>query len=123
MRVLVVDDDRDVLESVVEVLRGAKFEVAVAEGGRAALDALRVQRADAIVLDLALPDMGGDELLEAMRQEPGLEHIPVIVTSGWARNIDPPVAVAGWLPKPIDPRELVALLERLSEAAHGATAP
>jgi CheY-like chemotaxis protein len=115
MRVLVVEDDRDAREGLVELLRNHSFAVRAAHDGRTALDALAAGAPDVILLDLALPDMGGDEFLGAIREDARHERIQVVVMSAWARNIDPPVPIAGWLPKPVDTAALLALLERLAK--------
>ena len=121
MRVLVVEDDLDIRKALVDLLRGHGHAVSGAGAGAEGLAAIAGDRPDAILLDLALPDMGGDQFLEALRQDARFENIPVVVMSGWARTIDPPVPVAGWLPKPIDPGQLLAMMERLGGApAHGA---
>src|SRR5215212_966545 len=117
MRVLVVEDDRDAREGLVELLRKQSFDVAAAPDGRAALKALAEAEPDVILLDLALPDMGGDQFLGTLREDERHERIQVVVMSAWARNIDPPVPIAGWLPKPVDTVALLALLERLSKAS------
>jgi CheY-like chemotaxis protein len=113
MRILVVDDEVDQRQALVDVLQAASFETAAAENGRAALEVLTRFRPDAIVLDLAMPDMGGDELFEALGRDPQSRAVPVVIMSGWARSIAPPAPVAAWLPKPFAPEELVALLRRL----------
>ncbi len=122
MRVLVVDDDADVRSGAVELLRENGHEVVAARDGREAIAALSGALPDVILLDLALPELGGDEFLERIRRRPALERIPVVVTSAWARNISPPVPIAGWLPKPIDPGELLALLQRIASAGAGVAA-
>lgn len=119
MRVLVIEDDLDVRKALVDLLREHGHPATPAGGGGDALAAVAAERPDVILLDLALPDMGGDEFLDALREDARFESIPVVVMSGWARTIDPPVPVAGWLPKPIDPRELLATLDRLGAAVQG----
>jgi len=115
MRVLVVEDDRDAREGLVELLRNHSFEVAGAPDGRAALAGLAQAAPDVILLDLALPDMGGDEFLGTLREDPRYADIQVVVMSAWARNIDPPVPIAGWLPKPVDTAALLAMLGRFAK--------
>jgi CheY-like chemotaxis protein len=115
MRVLVVEDDRDAREGLVELLRNHSFEVAGAADGRAALMALAGATPDVILLDLALPDMGGDEFLGTLREDARYAEIQVVVMSAWARNIDPPVPIAGWLPKPVDTAALLAMLGRFAK--------
>jgi CheY-like chemotaxis protein len=116
MRVLVVEDETESREQLMELLRLRRFEVAAARDGGAALDVLRDFRPDVILLDLAMPNMGGDELVTYVRDDPTLKDTALIVMSGWARNITPPVPVDGWLPKPIDVRELFALLDQISSS-------
>ena len=89
-RVLVVDDDgelRDVLRESVE-LDG--HTALVASNGREALRVLREQGADVVVLDLMMPVMNGWQFLEAVRAEPRLAQVPVIVISAAARPPEPP---------------------------------
>lgn len=116
MRILVVEDEADARQALVNVLEQASFETAEAEDGREALQVLSHFRPDAIVLDLAMPGMGGDELVEALRSDPQARAVPLVIMSEWARHIAPPAPVAAWLPKPFAPEELVALLRRLALA-------
>ncbi len=113
MRILVVEDEADARQALVDMLQRATFETVAAENGRAALEVLSRFRPDAIVLDLAMPDMGGDELVEALRSDPQSRAVPVVIMSEWARSIAPPAPVAAWLPKPFAPEELLSLLRRL----------
>jgi CheY-like chemotaxis protein len=85
-RILVVDDDEPMLRLTELLLREAGFEVACALGGRVALDLLAsgIGGFDGVVLDLAMPDVGGDAVLEAIRAtRPGL---PVVMVSGHAES-------------------------------------
>jgi len=79
-KILVVDDEPDVLFTVKIALEVAGYEVIEAEDGHGAL--MRAwDYPDAIVLDLRLPDMDGSEVLQAIRAEPALSHIPVMCLS------------------------------------------
>jgi DNA-binding NtrC family response regulator len=83
LRVLVVDDDAGVLELARELLCRAGYDVATADGGRAALAQLAEAPAgfDAAVVDVAMPDMDGEQVVRALRSScPGL---PVVVASGY----------------------------------------
>jgi PAS domain S-box-containing protein len=114
-RVLVVDDDAGVVELASEVLERAGHRVAVASGGCAALDRLRADPngIDVVVLDLAMPDLGGEQVFLALRElRPDL---PVILVTGYdsahaakrfaARGLD------GFLRKPWEPEDLVAAVD------------
>lgn len=79
-RVLLVDDDHDVLAAWTMFL-GDAFELRVAHDGREALDALASEPCDVIVLDLMMPVMDGFEFLAAIRQDSGMADIPVIIVT------------------------------------------
>jgi CheY-like chemotaxis protein len=81
--VLVVDDEPDALQLFGRMLdtAGRDYRVLRAANGRAALDTLRWQRPDVILLDLVMPAMDGYELLHALRQDAELHSIPVILIS------------------------------------------
>ncbi len=112
--VMVVDDDRDIRESLAEVLQDEGYSVTGAGNGREALDALEAgSRPRVILLDLMMPVMDGYQFYEHWRARPELKSIPLfIVTAGRASREALPEATH-LLPKPLD---LDRLLEMLSAA-------
>jgi CheY-like chemotaxis protein/signal transduction histidine kinase/HAMP domain-containing protein len=81
-RLLVVDDNPAEQLSVRELLAHDDVEIVGAETGAAALEILRSSAVDCVVLDLRLPDMSGFELLDEVRDDAELSHIPVVVFTG-----------------------------------------
>ena len=79
-RVLVVDDERVVREGCQRVLKGRGYEVLTAENGQAALDCLLREQVDVLLLDLKMPIMGGEEVLETAREK--YADIPIIIITG-----------------------------------------
>jgi signal transduction histidine kinase/CheY-like chemotaxis protein len=81
--VLIVDDEPDALRLFRRMLASAErdYRVLRARDGREALDILREQRPDAMLIDLVMPNMDGFQLLEAKSQDPALRDIPAIVVS------------------------------------------
>lgn len=112
-RVLLVDDDADILDAWTMFLRDA-FEVLHARNGREALDLLAAEPCDVIVLDLMMPVMdGADFKREADRR--GITTPVLLVSAGHdtaqhARAL----GAAGHLVKPVDPEELEAAIARLA---------
>ncbi|NJK59391.1 MAG: response regulator [Oscillatoriales cyanobacterium SM2_1_8] len=76
---LLVEDDVDSRELMCRILHEAGYRTQVAANGLAALESLAQGLPDAILLDLTMPEMDGFQLMERLRQEPSLQHIPVIV--------------------------------------------
>jgi len=84
-RILVVDDDPDILELVVDRLEGDGYQVEPAQTGAAALEALQKRLYDGIILDIGLPDTDGVQILQAIRQH--YPHLPVVmVTASEAKD-------------------------------------
>ncbi|HVE11779.1 MAG TPA: response regulator [Elusimicrobiota bacterium] len=81
-KVLVVDDDPDIVEFVTELLKAHHYEVASAENGRQGVEKARQYRPDLVILDLMMPDMHGFEVCQALREDPQLKDIRIIVSSG-----------------------------------------
>ncbi|MFK7875746.1 MAG: adenylate/guanylate cyclase domain-containing protein [Paracoccaceae bacterium] len=114
---LIVDDNRVnrlLLSRSVELLG---YTATVAENGRAAMELLRARAFDLMLLDIEMPEMDGFEVLEAIKVEPALSDLPVIVTSSVegveniVRCID--LGADDYLPKPVNP---VLLKARLSSS-------
>jgi two-component system, sensor histidine kinase and response regulator len=98
--VLIVEDEPDIRESLREVLEDEGYAVAVAANGKEGLAQLsRLARPCAVVLDIIMPVMSGNELYNAMQADPELAAIPVLVSTS-----DPTRAPSGVLimKKPID---------------------
>ena len=84
LRVLIVDNDRFVVEAVGDVLAEAGYLVRKAYDGLEGLRELRREPPDALILDLIMPKVDGGRLCRYLRQDSRLRHIPVIVFSGLA---------------------------------------
>jgi DNA-binding response OmpR family regulator len=110
-RILVVDDDFDLVTTLQRLLK-EKYEVVIALGGGAALQKLRRERFDLVLLDFLMPAVDGRGVVERLRDQ-GIET-PVILMSAvpaemQARTIG--LHVAGWLAKPFDLKKLEARIE------------
>jgi len=81
-RLLIVEDNAAEQLSIKELLGHDDIEIAAAESGEDALNALRREEFDCVVLDLKLPDMSGFDVLQQLHKEPPLSDVPVIVFTG-----------------------------------------
>jgi PAS domain S-box-containing protein len=82
-QVLVIDDDPNDLRLINKILgQSGRYKAILAEGGRKGWEALNTKAPDAIILDIFMPDMDGFTILEKLREDPLLRHIPVLVVSG-----------------------------------------
>jgi len=85
IRVLIVDDDEQILELFVDVLESdGRFDVATASNGYDAGVMTQKFRPDVVVLDYMLPDINGDRVCRTIRQDPDLSGTKVLVISGMA---------------------------------------
>jgi two-component system response regulator MprA len=78
-RVLVVDDEPMVRETLGQVLSDEGYVVDLAVDGEAALERVHAARPDAILLDLMMPGMNGRQFLQALRDDPAYTNIPVLL--------------------------------------------
>ncbi len=117
-RVLVVDDDAVIRDTLATALGDEGYAVRVAPDGRAALDTLGNWRPDVIVLDLMMPVMDGPSFRAAQRAVREMAQIPVIVLSA-AHEVQARAAgldAAAVFAKPFDLGALLAAIERLLPA-------
>ncbi len=119
-RILVVDDEPDVLELVRASLAEADYAVDAVGTGREALERLRRSPPDLVVLDWMLPDLSGIEVCRHVRARPELAELPVLMLTAKSDEVDRIVGFElgadDYVTKPFSPRELVlrvrALLRR-----------
>jgi two-component system KDP operon response regulator KdpE len=111
-RVLVCDDEPQILRALRVILRDAGFEAVPAETAEEALDLVAVRPPDAAIIDLVLPDLDGVELCRRLRE---WSEMPIIVLSAVGEEDAKVRALAAgaddYITKPFGPRELVARLE------------
>ena len=119
-RVLVCDDEAQILRALRVILRDAGFEAVTASTGEEALDAAAVKPPEAAILDLMLPDLDGVELTRRLRE---WSEMPILVLSAVGeedRKVEALAAGADdYVTKPFGPRELVARLEAAMRRAGG----
>ena len=115
MRILIADDDPQMLRALRITLTARGYEVVTASDGKAALDAAIASHPDVVVLDLGMPGLTGIEVIEALR---GWTQIPVLVVSGRSESWDKVEALdAGaddYVTKPFSADELLARIRALA---------
>mgnify|MGYP000187148056 CR=1 FL=1 len=124
-RILIADDEPDVLQLVSSNLKNAGYNVLKAEDGLAALNLARETLPSLIVLDLMLPEMSGLEVCKVLKKEPTTAAIPIVMLTAKAEEVDRIVGLElgadDYLTKPFSPRELVlrvkSVLRRAGSAA------
>jgi len=123
-RVLVVDDEPQILRALRINLRARHYDVSVAANGTEALNVAAVHPPDLVILDLGLPDMDGVEVIGGLR---GWTAVPIIVLSGRADSTDKVEALdAGaddYVTKPFGMDELLARMRAAVRRTPGAEAP
>jgi CheY-like chemotaxis protein len=116
-RILVVDDDRDVLNLMRAILEPAGFLPELADSGRAAIQKLEANRPNLMTLDLNMPDVDGWGVLAHLRRVPAPP--PVVVVTGHPESVGPfsvMASVAAFIVKPFAARDLVATCEKVLAA-------
>jgi len=116
-RVLICDDDVLLLELLQHRLGAKGYQIELARDGREALEKIRANPPDAIVLDAMMPLVDGYEVLRQFRAMDGMAAVPVIFLTARKQEQDIVAALAlgasDYLAKPFIPEELVARLSRL----------
>ncbi len=114
--VLVVEDDLPIRAMLADLLADAGYAVGEAVDGSEALNYLRQQRPDLIVLDLMLPRISGWQFLERSRTQLEADRIPVLVLSAISGRGDYPatLGVAAWFTKPVDVPRFLSTVEQLA---------
>ena len=116
-RVLIAEDEPNIVESLSFMLRRAGYDVASAQDGEAALAGLRSQPAQLLILDLMLPRLNGFEVLKALRADAALAATPVLVLTAKGQQQDRRIAEAigadAFMTKPFSNREIMDEVRRL----------
>jgi phosphate regulon transcriptional regulator PhoB len=123
-KILVVDDEPDIVELVSYNLQKEGFLVSSAPDGAEALAKIRKERFDFVILDLMLPDMPGMEICRVLRNDAKTRSLPVIMLTAKGEEVDKvlglEVGADDYLTKPFSPRELIARIRAVMRRTAGA---
>ncbi len=123
-RILVVDDEPNIVELARLYLRNEGYEVLTADSGPAALDAARQASPDLIVLDIMLPGLDGWEVCRQIRQ---FSQAPIIMLTARSDDVDKIVGLElgadDYMVKPFNPRELVARVKAVLRRSDTVASP
>lgn len=110
-RVLVVDDEADIVSTLQYRLEFCEFEVITAVNGKEGLEKAANEKPDLILLDISMPVMDGHEMLERLKNRPELKDIPVIMLTAYSDAKDVAKAadlgIVDYITKPFDFTELM----------------
>ena len=127
-RILIVDDDREVVRLMKAYLEQAAYDVLTAHDGETAVHTIRRDHPDLILLDLNLPGRDGLEITRLIRSDPALAHIPIIMLTARIEDTDKIIGLEigadDYVTKPYNPREVIARIRarlRSHDAPHSQT--
>jgi CheY-like chemotaxis protein len=119
-KILVVDDDPDFVLVTRTVLEDAGYEVLDAANGRIALDVMRQDKPDLVLLDVMMSTtLEGVDVSKEMELDDDLQEIPIVMVSSIATTEyaadfpdDEPIPIEGWISKPVQPKVLLNTVKR-----------
>lgn len=124
-RILVIDDDCDLVESTSALLRAQGFEVSGAYDGKAGSQAIKDFRPDLIVLDIMMEtDAAGFDLAYTLKQNPATQNIPIVIVSSFQEHLTEKLdsfqhilgrewPASSLLEKPVEPAKLTTVINQL----------
>ena len=126
-RILVVDDDREIVRLVRAYLEQSGYEVLTAGDGETALHILRRERPDLMLLDLMLPGRDGLDVTRVVRGDTGLAAMPIIMLTARVEDHDKIVGLElgadDYVTKPFKPGEVIARVRAVLRRSRGEAAP
>jgi len=116
--ILCIEDEPEMIDLIRLILNRHGFDVQGANGGREGLQKVRKNLPDLILLDLMMPDMDGWEVYQQIKADEKTSHIPVIVVTAKAQNIDKVLGlhiakVDDYISKPFSPQALLESVQKV----------
>lgn len=117
-KILIVDDDREMVELIQLFLANAGYETLTALSGEEALELAFSQGPDLILLDIMMPKIDGWEVFRRIRNDPHTREIPVAFITARTQNIDKMIGLSvmkadGYITKPFSKRELLDEVQKM----------
>jgi DNA-binding response OmpR family regulator len=118
-KILIADDNNDLLEILVSRFRAVGFEVVSAQNGTVALEVARREQPEIAVLDVMMPELNGFQVCRRLRDDDALKEMPIVLLTAKDTEADQfwgfEVGADLYLTKPIEPGEVVAEVQKLLE--------
>jgi two-component system alkaline phosphatase synthesis response regulator PhoP len=122
-KILVVDDEKDIVELIAYNLRQEGFVVSMAYDGQAAWEAVKTEKPDLAVLDLMLPGISGLDVCKLIRRHTETENLPVIMLTAKSDQVDKILGLElgadDYMTKPFSVRELLARIRAVLRRSEG----
>lgn len=119
--ILVVDDADTILHLMRYTLTKAGYDVKLAKNGNEALTLAKQNNFNAVFTDIHMPEMDGIELIKALRELSGYEHIPILAltmtNTDKIKQTGKAAGATGWVSKPVSPPKLLELLSKFDLSA------
>ena len=119
--IIVVEDEPDTAEMFAEMMRLLGYQVYKSHGGTRAIALIAEKKPAAVVLDLMMPDLSGLDVMNAMRDDPNLEKVPVIIVSAKSLPTDIKnvldAGAAYYLTKPVAFMDLKEAVQKAIQAS------
>ena len=122
-KILVVDDEQDIVNTVQYRLKACDFNVITASNGKEGLEKVINEKPDLVLLDINMPIMDGHEMLERLRSRPDTRNIPVIMLTAYSDRRDiskaADLGIEQYVTKPFD---FADLMDKISKALESSAA-
>ena len=117
-QILCIEDEPEMIDLIRIILNRHNFNVQGADGGREGLEMVKKSPPDLILLDLMMPDVDGWEVYQQIKADEKTSHIPVIIVTAKAQNIDKVLGlhiakVDDYISKPFSPKDLLASVQNI----------
>jgi len=114
-KVIVIDDEPFILMMIEDKLKKAKIEVVTLRESRNALDIIKKEKPDLIILDWMMPELSGIELCKMIKSDPDVSSIPIFMLTAKGQDSDEQLGlqcgVARYITKPFSPKSLLEMIQ------------
>jgi DNA-binding response OmpR family regulator len=114
-KILITEDEHELRQILKETMEKAGYEVVTANNGREALESVRIESPDVVLMDVMMPEMNGFEAMRLIKEDPATAHIPVVMLTGLEDDSN---ISKGWrmgtslyLKKPFVPGQLISYIK------------
>jgi DNA-binding response OmpR family regulator len=122
-KVLIVDNDPDYLDRLSDLFRGAGYQVTIMRRGKQVVDHVKKDKPTVIVMDVALPDKDGVQVIKELKDDWDAKKVPVVVVSDYTSRINASIRekIEGVLPKPFSSDELLYEVQKAVKKAESSS--